>query len=128
VQCCCKTMVCKTNAPWLLLNSNASSVGLARTIYIRCLYGIFGREITKYMVIYGVYIRFWPTLLICSHTNAGKAKLYRCCPRLVVPCCPEWSCRTDKNPRQYLRKRSHFDTRYPKTPHLPQWKRKAAST
>ena len=37
-------------------------VGLARTIYIRCLYGIFGREITKYTVIYGVYIRFWPTL------------------------------------------------------------------
>jgi len=37
-------------------------IGLARTIYIRCTYGIFGREITKYMVIYGVYIRFWPTL------------------------------------------------------------------
>jgi hypothetical protein len=31
-------------------------------IYIRCIYGIFGREITKYTVIYGVYIRFWPTL------------------------------------------------------------------
>jgi hypothetical protein len=26
-------------------------VGLARTIYIRCVYGIFGREITKYTVI-----------------------------------------------------------------------------
>jgi hypothetical protein len=39
-------------------------VGLARTIYIRCVYGIFGREITKYTVIYGVYIRFWPTLRI----------------------------------------------------------------
>jgi len=37
-------------------------LGLARTIYIRCTYGIFGREITKYTVIYGVYIRFWPTL------------------------------------------------------------------
>ena len=37
-------------------------VGLARTIYIRCIYGIFGREIIKYLVIYGVYIRFWPTL------------------------------------------------------------------
>ena len=41
-------------------------VGLVRTIYIRCIYGIFGREITKYTVIYGVYIRFWPTLRICS--------------------------------------------------------------
>jgi len=39
-------------------------VGMARTIYIRCIYGIFGREITKYTVIYGVHIRFWPTLRI----------------------------------------------------------------
>ena len=37
-------------------------LGLARTIYIRCMYGIFGRENTEYTVIYGVYIRFWPTL------------------------------------------------------------------
>ena len=33
-------------------------------IYIRCIYGIFGRDVTKYTVIYGVYIRIWPTLLI----------------------------------------------------------------
>ena len=33
-------------------------------MYIRCIYGIFGREIIKYTVIYGVYIRFWPTLAI----------------------------------------------------------------
>ena len=26
------------------------------------MYGTFGRKITKYLVIYGVYIRFWPTL------------------------------------------------------------------
>ena len=37
-------------------------VGLAITIYIRCIYGLFGRNITKYTVIYGVYIQFWPTL------------------------------------------------------------------
>jgi hypothetical protein len=37
-------------------------IGLARTIYIRCIYGIFGREFTKYTVIYGVHIRLWPTL------------------------------------------------------------------
>ena len=30
--------------------------------YTRCVYGTFGREITKYMVVYGAYIRFWPTL------------------------------------------------------------------
>ena len=26
------------------------------------MYGIFGKEITKYTVIYNVHIRFWPTL------------------------------------------------------------------
>jgi len=40
-------------------------VGLARTIYIQCIYGIFGREITKYTIMYSAYIRFWPTLHIC---------------------------------------------------------------
>ena len=38
-----------------------TSIGLARTIHIRCVYGICGRKITKYTVIYGVYKRFWPT-------------------------------------------------------------------
>jgi len=28
--------------------------------------GIFGREITKNTAIYGVYIRFWPTLRMCK--------------------------------------------------------------
>ena len=30
-------------------------VGLARTIYIQYIYGVFGREIIKYTVIYGIY-------------------------------------------------------------------------
>jgi hypothetical protein len=38
-------------------------LGLARTIHVRCIHGIFGREITNYTVTYGVYKkRFWPTL------------------------------------------------------------------
>ena len=62
-------------------------VGLARTlflyilwcVYIWCIYGIFGRLITKYTVIYSAYIRFWPTLpitlpkqltLLCSEIQA----------------------------------------------------------
>ena len=28
------------------------------------MYGTFGRGITKYTVIYGVYIRFWPALIV----------------------------------------------------------------
>ena len=43
---------------------NSLFVGLARTIYIWCTYGIFGLEITKYTVYIYVYIRFWPTLII----------------------------------------------------------------
>jgi hypothetical protein len=35
-------------------------VGLAITTCIWCIHGILGREITKYTVIYGAYIRFWP--------------------------------------------------------------------
>jgi len=45
-------------------------VGLARTIYIRFTYGIFGLEITKYTVYIYVYIRFWPTLH--THINRGN--------------------------------------------------------
>jgi hypothetical protein len=37
---------------------------LARTIHLWCIYGVFGREIIKHAVIYGVCIRFWPTLHI----------------------------------------------------------------
>ena len=42
-------------------------LGLARIIYIRCIYGIYGRELTKYTVIYNEFIygsgqpRPWPT-------------------------------------------------------------------
>jgi len=37
--------------------------------YIWCIYGIFGREITIHTVIYGVYIRFWPTLHMGQHVT-----------------------------------------------------------
>ena len=49
-------------------------VGLARTINIRCIYGIFGREITIHTAIYGVYIRFWLTLRI--HTFCRNFDTY----------------------------------------------------
>jgi len=53
------------------LTTTASSHNYLRIIrvgqnhrYIRCIYGVFGREITIHTVIYGVYIQFWPTLHI----------------------------------------------------------------
>jgi len=36
-------------------------------MYIRGIYGDLSREITKYTVVYGVYIRVWPTLCIFHH-------------------------------------------------------------
>jgi hypothetical protein len=47
--------------------------------YTRCIYGIFGRGITRHTVVYGVYIRFWPTLIMhthhkYTHTNAGTPR------------------------------------------------------
>jgi len=39
--------------------------------YIRCIHSIFGREITIHTVIYGVYIRFWPTLGISFADEAA---------------------------------------------------------
>jgi len=81
------------------------------TLYIWCIYGNFGRETTKYMVIYGyiyspgqryscnlahkqsfyaqvyshirVYIQFWPTLLFQSCTQA--VFLCRCSNQLQAP-------------------------------------------
>jgi hypothetical protein len=62
-------------------------VGLARTMYIRCICGIFGREITEYTVIYGVYIRFWPTLYMCCVAKCRSAK-YRKCEGWLEECIP----------------------------------------
>ena len=42
--------------------------GMSRRVHkgtVRCIYGIFCGEITKYTVIDGVFIRFWPTLPVC---------------------------------------------------------------
>ena len=49
-------------------------VGLARAIYIRCTYCIFGREITKCAVKYVEYIRFWRAPPMCSvHVKMAAA-------------------------------------------------------
>jgi hypothetical protein len=39
-------------------------IGLAITIYIRCIHSNIVRDFVKFMVIYGVDTRFWPTLII----------------------------------------------------------------
>jgi hypothetical protein len=61
-------------------------VGLARTIYIPSMYGIIGREIAKHTVIYGAYIRFWPTLHICltNVTNAHQRIRFQAEPATLL--------------------------------------------
>ena len=43
------------------------------TRYIWCIYRIYGREIAKYTVKYGVYIQFWPTLVTYGANLATAA-------------------------------------------------------
>jgi hypothetical protein len=49
----------------------AALLGLAGTIYVRCIYGIFDREITKYTVY--ICIRSWPTLSIVLAPHVTRA-------------------------------------------------------
>jgi hypothetical protein len=41
--------------------------------YVRCTYVILSREITIHKVIYGVHIRFWPTLPMCVPSATTSA-------------------------------------------------------
>ena len=59
--------------------------GLARTIRIQCIYGIFGRDVIKYTVIYGVYLRFWPNLLTYNYIYTCRAWL-EAAATYNVPC------------------------------------------
>ena len=69
--------------------------GMARTIYIRCIYGMFGREITKYTVIYGAYLRFWSTLHILRGLIDGLAwTLGPCVSPGLFLCCSCCCCYT----------------------------------
>jgi len=66
-------MLCK-----LACSSKNKYVGLARIVYKRCIFSIFGREIAKYTVIYGVYVRFWsalqiwPPLMVSCPRSTGR--------------------------------------------------------
>jgi hypothetical protein len=63
-------------------------VELARTIYMQCIYGIFGRDITTYTVIYGVYIQFWPSLCMCFKCRGPCApNITALAPNVAAPVC-----------------------------------------
>ena len=82
-----------TNLSWKT-GGERTCLGLARTVYIRRVYGFYGREITKYTVIYGVCIRFWPTLhmvqtllalaLIRAAMNLSRKNQGKCEKKLLV--------------------------------------------
>ena len=76
-------------ACFLVVKQAWQKLGLARTIYMRCVHGVFGREITRNTVYYGVYIRFWPTLNIDREAllYQGRASWHRCLASSPVCVC-----------------------------------------
>ena len=50
-------------------------------VYVRCIYGNFGRDFIKYTVIHGVYIQFWPIL----HVRVRKAQQHVGCAASLHP-------------------------------------------
>jgi len=84
-------------------------VGLARTIYKRCIYGIFGREIIKYTVIYGACIRFWPTLRMWLAINQ------HCCGRTLSKW--GWLGAAHKHTQTHTHMQAHTDRRAHTTTH-----------
>ena len=78
-------------------------VGLARTIYIRRTYGIFGLKITKYTVYIYVYIRFWPTLCMCCCRVLMQYEIEQLAqPRASHNKKPETSDHTSRMPKTYV--------------------------
>ena len=59
-------------------------------IYMRCMYGIFGREITEYTVMHGVYIYG-----LANPDNAHSRP--HLCSHGRVAYCRQWIRRVDKN-------------------------------
>jgi len=66
---------------------NTTCVGLARTIYIRCIYGIFGREIIKYMVSYTVYKYGSGQPYTCAMSLMGRNVQHLCSACLAASSC-----------------------------------------
>jgi hypothetical protein len=62
-------------------------------IYIRCIYGIFGREITKHTVIYGAYIRY--TVLANPIHVSWFSDIYPCMAVYFVT--RQYICRVGQN-------------------------------
>jgi hypothetical protein len=66
---CLLGAACSVKPPLLILNLNLSwpepYIYMVYTLYSNtAIQGIIGREITEYTVIYGVYMRFWPILVL----------------------------------------------------------------
>ena len=62
-----------------LPRSHDLRVGWARIIFVRCIYSIFGRGFHQ---IYGVYVRFWPTLLHKMRSTGRHSILH---PSALLP-------------------------------------------
>jgi hypothetical protein len=86
-------------------------VGLARTINMRCIYGVLGREITKYTVIYGAYTQFWPSLTMWDADYLKKVISPRpTCAMCTVRCCDASSIKWDAQSSNNSYRSHHFSS------------------
>ena len=82
--CSCVTVYVRVIACDCRCVELARTIWLAKTILIRCIYSISGRGITKNTVIYGVYIRFWPTLDVYIRVVCAPCVSAMCRPGLFI--------------------------------------------
>ena len=75
---------CTSESAPHLTDVHATEINRSGHSYInkRCMYGIPGREITKYTVIYDVHIRFWPTLQLDDPSGLAW---FKCMPHHTTP-------------------------------------------
>jgi hypothetical protein len=59
-------------------SSLTSNMGLARTMYIRCIYGILCKDFDKICgCVWLTYTRFWPTILTHHAPHACNCNIYK---------------------------------------------------
>ena len=81
VYACVRTRVCVCQ-----YTHEHTYIELARTIYIRCIYGISCRDFIRHTVLYGVYIQFWPTLYIHMNNVSKPSCMCECCTTCDSSC------------------------------------------
>ena len=76
--------------PWLATSHHDVYVGLARTINIRCIHGIFGREITVYTVLASLLLARTIHIRCIYTVLASRTCVYLCLQVCYAFACHDW--------------------------------------